>query len=89
MINNSLDFKLKKNRFSKKISKNFSKIFLNSKKELLDKKKTLNVLNKKFVLNFKLSELKNFRKFKTIALIGMGGSILGAEAIHNFLKKKN
>ena len=88
MINNSLEFKLKKNRFSKKISKNFSKIFLNSKKELLDKKKTLNILNKKFVLNFKLSELKNFRKFKTIALIGMGGSILGAEAIHNFLKKK-
>ena len=33
-------------------------------------------------------EINNFKKFKTIALIGMGGSILGAEAIYNFLQEK-
>ena len=32
--------------------------------------------------------MKRFKKFKTIALIGMGGSILGAEAVNNFLGKK-
>ena len=45
-------------------------------------------MSKNFKLNFKLNELKKFKKFKTIALIGMGGSILGSEAIYNFLIKK-
>ena len=52
------------------------------------KKKTLNVLSDKFHLNFKIKDLKKFKKFQTIALIGMGGSILGAEAIYGFLKQK-
>ena len=48
----------------------------------------MHVLNSKFKFNFKINELKKFRKFKTIAIIGMGGSILGTEAIYNFLNKK-
>ena len=38
--------------------------------------------------NFKFEEVKNFKKFNTIIIIGMGGSILGAKAIYSFLKHK-
>tara|TARA_B100000029_G_scaffold196901_1_gene194941 strand:+ start:586 stop:1707 length:1122 start_codon:yes stop_codon:yes gene_type:complete len=38
--------------------------------------------------NFSLEKVKNFKKFKTVIIIGMGGSILGAKAIYSFLKKK-
>ena len=57
-------------------------------KDIKDKNKTLNVLDNKFKFNFKINDLKKFKKFKKIAIIGMGGSILGAEAIHNFLQHK-
>tara|TARA_E500000178_G_scaffold50266_1_gene45699 strand:+ start:1514 stop:2731 length:1218 start_codon:yes stop_codon:yes gene_type:complete len=72
----------------KNLSKKFDKILLEIKADIKDNKKTLNVLDKNFKFNFKINELKKFKKFKTIALIGMGGSILGAEAIHHFLKTK-
>ena len=41
------------------------------------------VNNSKFEIKF-----KKFKKFKTILIIGMGGSILGAKAIYDFLKHK-
>ena len=41
------------------------------------------VNNSKFEFKF-----KKFKKFKTILIIGMGGSILGAKAIYDFLKHK-
>ncbi len=72
----------------KRLSKKFDKIFLEIKKDIKNNKKTLNVLNKNFKFNFKISDFKKFKKFKTIALIGMGGSILGAEAINDFLQIK-
>ena len=56
--------------------------------EIKDPKKTLNILSHKFNLKFKKSDLKNFKRFKVIAIIGMGGSILGIKAIHNFLNDK-
>ena len=37
------------------------------------------------ILNLKIY---NFKKFKTITVIGMGGSILGSEAIYAFLQSK-
>ena len=46
------------------------------------------MLNKKFHFNFKQKELGQFKKYKNIIIIGMGGSILGAETIYQFLKKK-
>ena len=39
--------------------------------------------NSKFEFKF-----KKFKKFKTIVIIGMGGSILGAKAIYYFMKNK-
>ena len=41
-----------------------------------------------FKFNFKIQDLKNFKKFKKIVVIGMGGSILGTEAIYQFLENK-
>ena len=40
-------------------------------------------LNSKFKFNFKLDNLKRFRKFKKIVIIGMEDQFL-AEAIYNF-----
>ena len=77
------------NKFTHKIlSKKFKKIFLNIERDIKKSEKTLNILNNKFKFNFNIKELKKFKKFNTIAIIGMGGSILGTEAIYGFLKKK-
>ncbi len=76
---------IKKKNFSLKFKKVFDEI---AKDINFQKKKTIGILSKDYKFNFKTKELKRFKKFKTIALIGMGGSILGAEAISNFLGKK-
>ena len=85
---NYIQKKYLNNNSLKKLSKEFKKIIFNINHDIENTKKTLNVLNEKFKFNFKIKDLKKFKKFKTIAVIGMGGSILGAEAIHGFLKMK-
>jgi len=76
----------------KRIKKNYIKKLKNILKKNIvninDNKKTLNVLHDKFKFNFKKEELEKFDKFKIIAIIGMGGSILGAESIYYFLQEK-
>ena len=72
----------------KRGKKNINKIFSNLFNDIKNDRKTLNLLNKDYKFNFKINELKRFKKFKKIAVIGMGGSILGAEAIFNFLELK-
>ena len=52
------------------------------KKEIRLKKEYFQNNNFKFKLNFK--EIKKFHKFKTVVVLGMGGSTLGAEAIYFF-----
>ena len=51
-----------------------------------------NNLFKSFLLDsnyhFKFQEIKDFKKFQMVIVIGMGGSILGAKAIYSFLKHK-
>ena len=54
-------------------------------KNLDDKKNFYNVFNENFELDFKIKDLKKFKKFQNITIIGMGGSILGSEAIYEFL----
>ena len=75
----------KKKNFSLKFKKVFDEII---KDINFKKKKTISILSKDYKFNFKIEGLKKFKKFKTIALIGMGGSILGAEAVNNFLGTK-
>ena len=78
---------LNKSLIKKKL-KDFEKSIKETKEEINRTDKTLNVLNTQYKLNFKIKDLKKFDNFKTVVIIGMGGSILGAEAIYNFLSKK-
>ena len=73
---------------SKNLLSQFKKVFNEVSKDINNNEKTISILNKDFKFSLKLKELKKFKRFKTIALIGMGGSILGAEAINNFLENK-
>ena len=88
MINTHFSLKKNKKKFQKKTVENFNKLIININKDISNSSKTLNILNTKFKFNFKIKELKRFKKFHTVALIGMGGSILGAAAIYDFLKLK-
>ena len=77
---------LRKNLNKKKsLVENLSKNILDS---LKNENNVLNILNDKIELNFKISELQKFKKYQNIVLIGMGGSILGAEAIYQYLYEK-
>ena len=76
----------------KNLNKSSKKSFYNSikktKQSLKEKKNIFYSFSKDFKFNFSLSELKKYKKFKRIVTIGLGGSILGAQAINFFLKKK-
>mgnify|MGYP001322640221 CR=1 FL=1 len=73
----------KKSLFSKDKIK-LTNIIKNIFTSLDDKKDTFHSFSKKFDINFKILDLKKFNNFKSVVLIGMGGSILGAEAIYSF-----
>ena len=82
MISKNILFKNFKNiKKNKNIQKDFEKLLNNQPKLFETLKSTYNYsYSKKFILKYK--------KFKNIRIIGMGGSILGSEAIYHFLKKK-
>ncbi len=69
------------------------KIFIklvNRIRESIDTKKNVfHSFSKKFKLNFNFNDLKKFKKFKRIIIIGLGGSILGAQSINHFLNKNS
>ena len=85
---NNIWIKDYRNSLSNNFSKKFDKIFLEIKSDIKNTNKTLHVLNKNFKFNFNVKDLKNFKKFKSIAFIGIGGSILGTEAIYNFFRTR-
>ena len=74
------------------------KNFLNIKKNISVKKDFLNLLKKQpqlfetlkptYKYSYSKKKISKYKKFSNIRVIGMGGSILGAEAIYDFLKKK-
>ena len=78
-------FNFKKN---KKINQNFFDILNDITFDLNSSKSLFNSLSHKLKLNFKIEDLDKFKRFNTVVIIGMGGSILGSEAIYFFLKKK-
>ncbi len=88
VITENIQSKYLNKNLLKKFNQKFSSMLSEVDFEINSFQKTLNILNKNFKLNFKVSDLKRFKKFQKIALIGMGGSILGSEAIYNFLQKK-
>ena len=76
-------FNIKKNKFSLNSStKNFNLDKLTQKFPFLDS------FTSKYKYSFKKKKLKNFKKYSEFNLIGMGGSILGSEAIYDFLNYK-
>ena len=93
MINKNLIIKnhIPKQYYNINLVKNFSKKFVRVMKEIndnLNKKQTLSVLNKRFNYNFKIEDLTKFRTYRSITIVGMGGSVLGSQAIYFFLKNK-
>ena len=86
-INNIQNTHLNK-YFPGNLFKDYKKLEKEIIEDINNSSKTLNVLNKNYKFNFTTNDIKNFKKFKTIAIIGMGGSILGAESIYNFLEIK-
>ena len=87
IISNNLKLNFSKDKKSKSFKK-FEKILKSIMKNISYPNNTLNILSKNFNFNFKKNEIEKFKKFKKIAVIGMGGSILGTEAIYSFLKHK-
>ena len=70
-----------KNKNNKKIKKNFQNL-------LKDQPLFFESLKPTYRYNYTKKILSKYKKFSNIRIIGMGGSILGTEAIYNFLKKK-
>ena len=76
------NFKLNKNI---KNIKNIKKLLLNN---INSKNEIINSLKKTYKYSFDKKKLYNLKKYSTIILIGMGGSMLGAKSIYSFLKHK-
>tara|TARA_Y100000591_G_C21722800_1_gene639717 strand:- start:180 stop:662 length:483 start_codon:yes stop_codon:yes gene_type:complete len=85
---NSIGKNILKKKYNKNLIFNFKKNFKEISLNLENTKNTFHSLSKNFKLNFSLKELKRFKKFDSIVVIGMGGSILGSEAIYQFLNHK-
>ena len=71
----------------KKLGKKFNSEISNIEKQVENSNSLFNILSKNYKFNFKISDIDKFKKFKSIAVVGMGGSILGSQAIYGFLKE--
>ena len=74
----------------KKIKKKIFKNKLKKFKEInfVTEYPLLKTLTKNYKYSYSKVDIKKFKKNSIIRLIGMGGSILGAEAIYQFLNNK-
>ena len=54
-----------------------------------EKSEIINSLKSTYKNSYSKKILSKAKKFKQISIIGMGGSILGTEAIHSVLKHQN
>ena len=90
---------LKKNNFFKSYftnSKIYNKNLKKTKKYfnsfLIDLKNNkiplMESYEKEYQFNFTKKRVKEFKKYKNIIIIGMGGSILGAKSIYSYFKDK-
>ena len=58
------------------------------KKDIERKNNPLHFLSKSFSFDLDKKKLLKFKKFKSIVVVGMGGSILGLKAIYSSLRFK-
>ena len=77
------NFNNKNKQLNKKKLNNFVKF-----KNLIEKYPLLKSLTNNYNYSFQKKNLINFKKYDEYNLIGMGGSILGAQAIYDFLSHK-
>ena len=84
MLSKNIIFK----NFQQKNLKNKKKINNILKKEIINCSSLLNSFKKNYKYSFKKNIIKKYKSYENINLIGMGGSILGTEAIYDFLKFK-
>jgi len=85
MLTKNINF----HNFSCKKKNNVKNIFNEIKKNyFLGKEKLLLSLSDQYKYSFDLKKISKLKKFSIYRIIGMGGSVLGAEAIYNFLKFK-
>jgi glucose-6-phosphate isomerase len=82
MLSKNINFKSFNHKpINKKIKKYFSEI-INKNNE------TLKSLTKNYKYHYNNKLIQKFKKEKVLKIIGMGGSILGIQAIHGYLKQK-
>ena len=74
-------------KFSKTLKKN-KKIFDKLKVLFEKKNQILNSFSSQYKDSFKKKDIIKFKDYQNVTVIGMGGSVLGARAIYNFLKSK-
>ena len=85
MLTKNINF----NNFQYKQKNNIKNIFDDIKKNyFLGKEQLLLSLSDQYKYSFDLKKISKLKKFSFYRIIGMGGSVLGAEAIYNFLKFK-
>tara|TARA_B110000037_G_C17065308_1_gene483531 strand:+ start:139 stop:1293 length:1155 start_codon:yes stop_codon:yes gene_type:complete len=82
MLTKKINFK---NFHVKKIDKKIKKDLI---KLLKEENSILDSLSKSYKNNYSKKNISNLKNYKKINIIGMGGSILGTEAIFNFLRPK-
>ena len=82
MLSKNINFK---NFYLKKISKNIKD---DLKKLIKEKNTILKSLSTSYKNSYSKKTISKIKNYKEIRVIGMGGSILGTEAIYDFLKPK-
>ena len=71
-----------------KVKSNISKIKKEFKNLLSKENEILSSLTSKYKYSYSKKIIKKYKKFSILQIIGIGGSILGTEAIFSFLKDK-
>ena len=82
MLTKNIKFK----NFSNK--SNISKVTKEFKKLIKSNSEIINSLSFHYSYSFSKNIINKYKNFLKLRIIGMGGSILGTEAIFNFLKHK-
>ena len=82
MLTKNINF----HNFSCKKKNTVKNIFNQIKKNyFLGKEKLLLSLSDQYKYSFDVKKISKFKRFSIYRIIGMGGSVLGAEAIYNFI----
>ena len=81
-LTKNINFKNFRKKNSKKKIQNILRSLLSEKNQILDS------LNKSYKNSYYKKDILNYKNFTSIAIVGMGGSILGAKTIYSFLKNK-